>query len=322
MTFPVFTNNATGTLAAAYSASATALTLAAGQGVKFPSPGAGEWFPITIVDVTNNIEIVHCTGRTADTCTVTRGMEGTAARALGIGEKVEHRLTAGALNAIRDRPIDASQIADGSITTSKLANNAVISSKLAPLSVFSIHINKATIDSTLLGPNCALENLGFLPVQQGGGVGQGTNKINLGWAGAAPFKLRLSVDSVDQGYLLTEKSDGSVLSAGYRGLPQNVQNANWTFALVDSGRQTLHTSAAAHTWTIPSDVAVPLLIGTVIKLVNREGSGNVNIVPSAGIALRWVPSGAIGSRTLGPGGSAVLEKMDGNTWWIYGLNVT
>ena len=60
MAGPLFTNNATGTLAAAYSASAIALTLTAGQGAKFPSPGVNEWFAMTIVDVSNNVEIVRC----------------------------------------------------------------------------------------------------------------------------------------------------------------------------------------------------------------------------------------------------------------------
>lgn len=44
-------------------------------------------------------------------------------------------------------------------------------------------------------------NLGFTPVQQGGGTGQGTNKVYMGWGGGA---LRLQVDSSDQGVVWTE----------------------------------------------------------------------------------------------------------------------
>src|SRR6187399_442280 len=145
MAGPLFTNNATGTLAAAYSASAIALTLTAGQGAKFPSPGVNEWFAMTIVDVSNNVEIVRCTARTADTLTVLRGQEGTVARALGAGEKCEHRLTAAALNAIRDRVIDPSQIPAGSITTAMLANGAVTGAKLANASVFGVHLTPGAV---------------------------------------------------------------------------------------------------------------------------------------------------------------------------------
>lgn len=46
-------------------------------------------------------------------------------------------------------------------------------------------------------------NLGFTPVQQGGGDGQGGNKIYVGWNGATN-KLKIQVDSVDQGNLALE----------------------------------------------------------------------------------------------------------------------
>jgi hypothetical protein len=319
MAGPLFTNNATGTLAAAYSASAVALTLTAGQGVKFPSPAAGEWFPMTLVDISNNIEIVHCTARTADTCTVSRGMEGTAARALGVGEKVEHRLTAGSLNAIRDRPLDPSQIPDGSITSAKLANGAVISSKLAPLSVFASHINNLAVGPQHLDTGAALANLGYAVVQNGTGIGQNSSQVKLGWTAAG--KLRATIDGTDIGYLLNEKDDGSVASAGYRGLPTNLQNAHYTLALGDAGKQVLHT-AGAHTYWMPTDAAVPLLLGTVVKLVNREGAGVVTINAAAGVTLRWVPTGATGPRTLTSPGSCIVEKMDGANWWIYGLGLS
>ncbi|QLG90944.1 tail fiber protein [Pseudomonas yamanorum] len=42
--------------------------------------------------------------------------------------------------------------------------------------------------------------LGFAPVQQGTGVGQSTNVIKVGWSNDGTSKLRVSVDSSDQGY--------------------------------------------------------------------------------------------------------------------------
>lgn len=45
--------------------------------------------------------------------------------------------------------------------------------------------------------------LGFTPVQQGGGTGQGTNKVYLGWSGSG---LRLQVDASDQGFFAMDHS--------------------------------------------------------------------------------------------------------------------
>lgn len=49
--------------------------------------------------------------------------------------------------------------------------------------------------------------LGFTPVQQGGGIGQGTNKVFIGWDGA---KLRSTVDLVDQGAFVFANTAGQV----------------------------------------------------------------------------------------------------------------
>lgn len=106
----LFANNAASTLAAGITDSATNMTLASGEGAKFPSPSGGSYFMVTIVDDANNIEIVKCTARTTDTLTVVRGQEGTTARAYSTGDKVELRVTAGALAALAVDPIPSGVI--------------------------------------------------------------------------------------------------------------------------------------------------------------------------------------------------------------------
>lgn len=63
----------------------------------------------------------------------------------------------------------------------------------------------AAAQRTTLGAQAAL---GFTPVEQGGGPGQGTNKINLGWD---TVTARFAVDGVDLGRLVrnTEAAAGS-----------------------------------------------------------------------------------------------------------------
>ena len=187
MSFPLFANNAVGTLAAAYTAAATALTLTAGQGILFPSPNPAndEWFPVTIVNVANQIEIVKCTSRTADTLTVVRGQEGTPARSLGIGEKVEHRLTAGALSALRDKSLTAAQVPNALITGPMLAADSVTSGKIKDGNVGTAEIFDGNVTAAKLAAGVAISNLGFTPVRQGGGINQQNNTVLIGWTNQA-----------------------------------------------------------------------------------------------------------------------------------------
>jgi hypothetical protein len=92
-----FANNAYGTLNASITNTDTSLTLSSGQGARFPSLGAGDYFYVTLIDTSNNLEIAKCTARSSDVLTITRGQEGTTARAYAVGDRVELRITAQAL---------------------------------------------------------------------------------------------------------------------------------------------------------------------------------------------------------------------------------
>ena len=90
------TNNATGVLASNIASGATSLTLQSGQGARFPTiSGGSNYFWGTLVDASNNIEIVKCTAHTAasDTFTVTRAQQSTTAKAYLAGDRFEMRIT-------------------------------------------------------------------------------------------------------------------------------------------------------------------------------------------------------------------------------------
>jgi hypothetical protein len=96
----LFADNATSTLASAIDASVTTITLATGEGGKFPSPTGGDFFDLTLTQELSESswEIVKVTERTGDTLTVTRGQYGTTASGWGAGSKAENRLHKAALN--------------------------------------------------------------------------------------------------------------------------------------------------------------------------------------------------------------------------------
>ncbi len=78
-------NNAISRLSGNITNSATTITLISGDGAKFPSLAAGDFFPLTLVKASGDLEIVRATARSGDTITVQRAQEGTAAQAFLAG---------------------------------------------------------------------------------------------------------------------------------------------------------------------------------------------------------------------------------------------
>jgi hypothetical protein len=100
---PLFRNNVTSAVAADIGVGASTVTLVGGDGVKFPAPDIYEYFVLLIERVSDGQrEIMHCTGRTADTLTVDRAQEGTSALAFEVGDLVSMPITAGLLEFLRD----------------------------------------------------------------------------------------------------------------------------------------------------------------------------------------------------------------------------
>lgn len=92
------TNNAFGTLAANIAAVQTVITLAPGQGGRFPLLLPADWYWGTLLNAANVIEIVKVTGMTGDTATVIRAQDGTVAVPYNAGDRFELRPTAALFN--------------------------------------------------------------------------------------------------------------------------------------------------------------------------------------------------------------------------------
>lgn len=95
-----FANNASAALASSIASGATSVTVSTGTGALFPVLGAGDYFYATLVDSSNNFEIVKVTARTGDTMTLTRAQEGTTALAFVAGSKLELRPTAAGITEV------------------------------------------------------------------------------------------------------------------------------------------------------------------------------------------------------------------------------
>ena len=95
-----FKNFAVSTLLNAITRSAASLQCQSGDASKFFAIGAGEIMWITLEDEDGNREIMKCTARASNTFTVSRGQQGTEARAWAAGVLIEGRLTASDLDTI------------------------------------------------------------------------------------------------------------------------------------------------------------------------------------------------------------------------------
>ena len=95
-----FSNNAQTTLASGITASATSITVA--NGSVFPTLTPGDHTYVTLEDLSGNLEIVKVTAISSNTLTVTRGQDGTTARAFSQGDFVQLRVTAALLNDLAD----------------------------------------------------------------------------------------------------------------------------------------------------------------------------------------------------------------------------
>lgn len=102
-------NNAGSALAASITAVDVSLTLTAGGGAAFASPGAGQYCTITIVDQGTGLidEIIWYTTKTGDVLSgLVRGQEGTTAKAWAVYDPVANLWTSGQMAKMAQDPSD------------------------------------------------------------------------------------------------------------------------------------------------------------------------------------------------------------------------
>lgn len=103
-------NNATSYLASVLGTADTSLVLVTGGGALFPALAAGDYFFLTIANVSGTFEIVKVTARSSDTMTIVRAQEGTTAIPFTPGAKVELRVTAGNLAGVAGSSVQISAV--------------------------------------------------------------------------------------------------------------------------------------------------------------------------------------------------------------------
>lgn len=144
----LFTNNAVSTLASGINDTDGTIFLNTGDGAKFPSPVAGQVFPATLTNAAGDIEIVYCTGRSADTLTVNRNQELSGAKSWLAGDVIELRITAGVLSNILQGDNQVIALSNADMVDGLDASATAEANKLLALDAGSIL--QATVANALL----------------------------------------------------------------------------------------------------------------------------------------------------------------------------
>lgn len=121
---------------------------------------------------------------------------------------------------------------------------------------------------------------------------------------------------------ITQGTGSDSASAGFRGIPQNIQAGNYTLVLADSGKHIYHASGAGagDTYTIPANASVAFPIGTTVTFINQD-SNAVSIAITTD-TLTLSPTGTTGTRTLAQNGMATAVKVTSTGWLISGTGLS
>lgn len=130
--------------------------------------------------------------------------------------------------------------------------------------------------------------------------------------------LSISGAATINGALTTDNTTAD--EPGFKGLPQNLQNTNYTLVLSDAGKMISANSGGPYTHTIPANSSVAFPVGTVITFQNGT-AGNITIAITTD-TMFLAATGSTGSRTLASIGLATALKVSSATWVISGSGLS
>jgi hypothetical protein len=339
MTAALFTNNASTTLSADITSSATSFNVT--SGAAFPVLSGGDYFYCTLVNSSNAFEIVKVTARASgsNTFTVVRAQEGTTAIAFtAAATKVELRPTAAGLNSKFDKD-------GGTVTgaTTFSANVTLVGTTLTIPSTLSVSGGTAnytvglqlagstvtTAASTATFTNKTFDTAGTGNVLKVNGnsvtASAGTAVITVPntsgtlatLANAETFTNKTITGLKAASTINDKDTSGTAYAIGFKEVPQNARTATYTLVLEDSGK---HISITTGGVTIPANGTVAFPIGTAIVVYNNSSASQTITITTDTLYLAGTAT--TGTRTLAQRGIATIMKVDTAAWVITGAGLT
>lgn len=100
--------------------------------------------------------------------------------------------------------------------------------------------------------------------------------------------------------------------------PINPQPNDYTFVLGDAGKTIYHAHATPHTYTIPAHASVAYPTGTIITILNANGSGDITLAITTDTLRKGSGTAGAGSRTIPADSIAFIELATTTIWYIGG----
>ncbi len=284
----IASSNGTSTLASAVTTSTqTTISLAAGHGVRFPSPTGGDYTLITLESGTTR-EIVSIVGRSTDTLTVGvagsaaasdagRGMEGTTATTWAIGDIVSCRMTAALVTrgGNAKTAVELAAVGGAALIGNTAAGN--ISGTTVQAAINELDTGKAKLTANTFTASQTISSGSLLGSYGTGGI---TTNFTVGDDALAANTTGFGNVAIGKSALAANIIGSGSTAVGYRALYTNLAGSNSAFGY----------AAMQNNLTGANNTAV----GNTALFSNTSGSYNVA-----------VGNGALYSGTTGRDNTAV-----------------
>lgn len=145
-----------------------------------------------------------------------------------------------------------------------------------------------------------------------------TDAANVGAAGAG---ILADAETVAGLWNFTGDPTIDSIEIGFKIIPQNIQNGDYTLVIGDNGKHIYKASGGlGETFTIPANASVAFPIGTAITFIN-QGTNNMSIAITTDLLTNSANS-LTGTRTLGDDGIATAVKVSATSWLISGTGLS
>ena len=162
---------------------------------------------------------------------------------------------------------------------------------------------KTTAENALTVANSKQPNLGFTPVQQGGGSGQNNTKIYIGSAGASGLKAQQG--TTDLGNIVTTKAGTTRAPSATKVYVENFGEMSWI--------STRYTNSPANVWCLPANSDYAHLCSPSVLSVGASQltltSPNTRIFQTNGT----LPSGGSWVLIVSRNGNGVVAQLAGGS---------